>query len=128
MHISDEDFEKLIADAIDELPDHYTEEMSNVAITWESEPSPDQRQQLKLRCHETLFGLYEGIPLTARGAGYNLVLPDKITLFKNPLLAHALSPEHLKQEVKHTLWHELAHHFGLEHARIHELEDRKRQH
>lgn len=124
MHITDVEFEKMIAEAMDELPEHYAREMDNVAITWEDEPTAEQREKLKLRCHETLFGLYEGIPLTARGSGYTLVLPDKITLFKLPLLAHARSPEALKKEVKHTLWHEIAHHFGLEHVRIHEIEDR----
>lgn len=126
MHISDEEFEKLIAESMDELPAHYAENMQNVVITYEDEPTPEQRQKLKLRCRETLFGLYEGIPLPARGAGYNLVLPDKITIFKNPMLQAAHSPEHLKAEVKHTLWHELAHHFGLDHERIHGLEDKRK--
>jgi len=127
MQITDEEFERLIGEVMDELPPHYAENMNNVAITWSDEPSSEQREKLRLRGHETLFGLYEGIPLTKRGAGYTLVLPDKITLFKTPLLMHAYSPEQLKAQVKHTLWHELAHHFGLEHSHIHEAEKRRRE-
>ncbi|HSE60917.1 MAG TPA: metallopeptidase family protein [Candidatus Saccharimonadales bacterium] len=122
MDISDEQFERLIGEALDELPEKYVSNMQNVAITYEDEPSPRQREELKLHCHETLFGLYEGIPLTKRGAGYNLVLPDKITIFKLPILRAVTTEAELKKQIKHTLWHEIAHHFGLDHARIHQLE------
>ena len=126
MQISDEDFGALVGQALDELPAKYTDHMDNVAIVYEDDPNPQQREQLKLRCDETLFGLYQGIPLPSRGAGYNLVLPDKITIFKGPLLSASHDEAHLKANIKHTLWHEIAHHFGLGHDRIHELE-RKRQ-
>lgn len=124
MDITDDQFAAIVANALDELPAKYTDHMDNVAIVYEDYPTPAQRQQLKLRCNETLFGLYQGIPLTQRGAGYNLVLPDKITIFKIPLLMASSDPAHLKAKVKHTLWHEIAHHFGLNHDRIHELENR----
>ncbi|MGH7196240.1 MAG: metallopeptidase family protein [Candidatus Saccharimonadales bacterium] len=122
--MSDEDFEKIVSEALDELPQKYVGNMNNVAIVYEDEPSADQRVQLKLRCNESLYGLYQGIPLTARGAGYNLVLPDKITIFKNTLVADSRDRADLKAKVKHTLWHEIAHHFGLGHDRIHMLEDK----
>lgn len=124
--ITDQAFEQLIAEAMDALPERYLRNLSNVIVTYADEPTPEQRQKLRLRHDETLFGLYEGIPLTERGAGYNLVLPDKITIFKNPLLQACANMEQLKHEVKHTLWHEVAHYFGLDHGRIYELEDRKR--
>lgn len=108
---------------MDELPEKYMSRLDNVAIIYEDEPTLDQRQKLKLRCNETLFGLYEGIPLPQRGAGYSLVLPDKITLFKHPLVAATQGMDGLKAQIKHTLWHEIAHHFGLNHDRIHHLED-----
>ncbi len=122
LQISDKDFEIMIGQAMDELPEHYAKEMNNVVITYEDEPNEQQRQKLKLRCNESLFGLYEGIPQPLRGAGYNLVLPDKITLFKLPMLQHVHDMDGLRAQIKHTLWHELAHHFGLDHNRIHELE------
>lgn len=125
--MTDQQFEQLIAQALDRLPAKYTQNMNNVAIVYEDQPSLAQQRQLALRCDQTLFGLYEGIPLTARGAGYNLVLPDKITLFKLPLLAASDNETELKINIKHTLWHEIAHHFGLNHDRIHELERRHKQ-
>lgn len=120
--VTDEQFNDLIAQSLDELPDEYTSRLNNVLITYEDVPSPAQRQKLKLRSHETLYGLYEGIPLTARGASYNMVVPDKITIFKMPMLQVSPDMEALKAQVKHTLWHEVAHYFGLGHDRIHEIE------
>ncbi|HSX46619.1 MAG TPA: metallopeptidase family protein [Patescibacteria group bacterium] len=122
VQISDNDFEELINRALDELPAKYIEGLKNVAITYEDEPTPIQREKLKLNCHETLFGLYEGIPLTKRGAGYNLVLPDKITIFKGPMTSLSPDASNLFARVKHTLWHEIAHYYGLDHDRIHSIE------
>ena len=126
MHeISDQDYEKLINESMDELPQKYITGLNNVAVTYEDEPTPEQRERLKLNCHQTLYGLYEGIPLTKRGNGYSFVLPDKITLFKKPMLSTSANIEDLKRQVKHTLWHEIAHYYGLDHDRIHELEKRR---
>lgn len=123
MDIPDEQFADIIAQAMDELPEKYTRALNNVAVVYEDDPTPEQRAQMKLRANQTLFGLYQGIPQTARGAGYNLVLPDKITIFKRPLMFASRDINELKANVKHTLWHEIAHHFGLDHDRIHTLED-----
>ncbi len=124
VEVSDDAFQALIAEAMDAIPEAYAKRMDNVGIVWEDEPTPEQRLKLKLRCDQTLFGLYEGIPLTKRGANYNLVLPDKITIFKGPITRQSRDLSHLRVEVGHTLWHEVAHHFGLDHDRIHAL-DRK---
>lgn len=124
MDITDEDFEKIVTRALDQLPTKYTHNMNNVAIVYADEPTAEQRIELKLHCNESLYGLYQGIPLTKRGMGYNLVLPDKITVFKNPLIASSSDLADLEAKTKHTLWHEIAHHFGLGHARIHQLEDK----
>ena len=125
IEVTDDQFDAILSKALDELPDQYTDNLKNVAIVMEDDPSEEQRVKLRLRCHETLYGLYEGIPLTQRGAGYNLVLPDKITIFKNPILASSHDIEHFEKQVKHTLWHEIAHHYGLQHDRIHEIERTK---
>lgn len=125
LSIQDEDFEKLIGQAMDELPEQYIRNLNNVVVTYEDEPTPEQREKLKLRCNQSLFGLYEGIPRTQRGAGYNLVLPDKITIFKNPMLHFVADMSELRRQVKHTLWHEIAHHYGLDHDRIHALENKQ---
>jgi predicted Zn-dependent protease with MMP-like domain len=122
LSISDEEFDKIISLAMDELPEEYIQKLNNIVVTYEDEPTPEQREKLRLRCDQTLFGLYEGIPLTKRGAGYNFVLPDKITIFKNPILGFSHDLASFKAQVKHTLWHEIAHFFGLDHERIHAIE------
>jgi predicted Zn-dependent protease with MMP-like domain len=120
--MKDDDFAKMIGEAMDELPPEYIEKLNNVAVTYEDTPSAEQRQKLRLRCDQTLFGLYEGIPLTKRGASYSLVLPDKITIFKLPILHASHDESQVYAQVKHTLWHEIAHFYGLDHDRIHEIE------
>jgi len=128
MQIDNKQFELIAAQALDELPKKYTDNMDNVAIVYADDPTPIQRQELKLHCNQSLYGLYQGIPLTKRGIGYNLVLPDKITIFKKPLIESSQDLAALKANVKHTLWHEIAHHFGLGHDRIHELEQKRLNH
>lgn len=128
MHVpTDEEFSTLIGKALDELPEKYVSRLQNVLITYADEPDTNQRKKLKLRSNQSLFGLYEGIPLTQRGNGFSGQLPDKITLFKLPLFFYAAGDESkFKAQIKHTLWHEVAHYFGLDHDRIHELESNNR--
>ena len=116
MHsITDEEFDALITRAMDELPQEYITGLQNVAILYADEPDEHQKQISHLDERNMLLGLYEGIPLTQRGGNYSGVLPDKITLFKNSLLAISGTPEGFFQEVKRTLWHEMAHYYGLSH-------------
>lgn len=124
LNVSDELFEQYISDAMDELPEEYIRNLKNVAITFADEPTQQQREKQKLSQYQTLFGLYEGIPLTKRGAGYNLVLPDRITIFKIPIANASNDITELKSHIKRTLWHEIAHHYGLDHKRIDELEQK----
>ena len=124
MEVTDQEFEAMIARAMDELPSKYIKNLDNVAITYAEEPTTEQLHKQGVRDGGLLLGLYEGIPQTARGAGYNMVLPDKITLFKQPILQVSSTQEELFERVKRTLWHEIAHHYGLGHDRIHELENR----
>lgn len=118
MDISDQEFEGLITRAMNELPQDYIRGLDNVAIVYADEPSPEQAQKMRLDNNHLLLGLYEGIPKTQRGSGYNLVLPDKITLFKHPIMAVSHSPDGLFEQIKRTLWHEIAHHYGLNHKDI----------
>jgi predicted Zn-dependent protease with MMP-like domain len=124
IEIDSKAFEKIVGEAIDSIPKKYADRIKNLAFVVEDIPSPEQRTRLELHEGQTLYGLYEGIPLTRRGAGYNLVLPDKITIFQKPIEASSQTLEQLKQQVFHTVWHEVAHYFGLDHSRIHELESR----
>lgn len=115
----------MIVEAMDALAERYAKDMNNVAVTWADEPTTEQLRGNHLHYGQTLLGLYEGIPLPVRGAGYNLVLPDKITLFKLPIEASAATIDELRSQVRETLWHEIAHHFGLDHERIDELTKKK---
>jgi len=119
--ISDDEFQMMIDEALTTLPKEHIDNLKNVAILYEHDPTPEQRQKLALRHDQTLFGLYEGIPLSQR-QGTNKLLPDKITLFINPICWSVNSLLELKAQIRHTLWHEIAHYYGLDHAQIHNLE------
>lgn len=121
VRVSDEEFQTLINQALTELPGEHVKRIKNVAILYEGQPTLAQREQLRLRHDQTLLGLYEGTPLSQR-QGMTRLLPDRITLFKDPLQNQANTPSELKEQIKHTLWHEIAHYYGLDHDRIHELE------
>ena len=115
--ISDEGFQALIDKALEELPGEHVRNIKNVAILYEEEPTPEQRAKNNLRPDQTLLGLYEGLPLSER-QGSTRIYPDKITLFKGPLSRRVDSLPALKEEIKHTLWHEIAHYYGLNHDDI----------
>ncbi len=120
--MTDAEFDVLITRAMDELPEKYIKGLDNVAIVMADDPTTDQLAKMKVDRHSLLLGLYEGIPLTKRGANYNFVLPDKITLFKNSILAISDNEEGLFEQIKRTLWHEIAHYYGLGHDRIDEIQ------
>jgi predicted Zn-dependent protease with MMP-like domain len=119
--VSDEEFDTLTSEALAELPKTHMDAVKNVAIVYADDPTPQQREELRLRNDQTLFGLYQGVPL-ARRQGVTSYPPDKITIFKNPLCASVDDIPGLKEQIRHTLWHEIAHYFGLDHQQIHELE------
>jgi predicted Zn-dependent protease with MMP-like domain len=125
VNISDNDFEQLINEGIEALPPLYQQHLENVAFLIEDEPTQEQRMQLNLYPNETLFGLYEGVPLPARN-GMAKLLPDKITIFKHPALYVSRSKDELEEHIRHTIWHEVAHYYGLDHKRIHELENKRK--
>ncbi len=124
VELTDQQFDALITRAMDELPQEYIKGLKNVVIVMADEPTEEQRQKMKLGTHSLLLGLYEGVPLTQRGSGWSGMLPDKITLFKNQILAVTHDEESLFEQIKRTLWHEIAHYYGLDHDRIDELESR----
>jgi predicted Zn-dependent protease with MMP-like domain len=119
--VSDERFQELINQALDSLPGEHAANIKNVAILYEDVPTPLQREELRLRGDQTLLGLYEGVPLSKR-QGMTRLLPDKITLFKRPLEMQVGTETELREAIRHTLWHEIAHYYGLDHPKISELE------
>lgn len=125
MDSTDNAFEQLIKQAMDELPQDLIANMDNVAVVYAEAPTAEQLTKQGVRHGQLLLGLYEGIPLTARlSSSYSGVLPDKITLFKQPLIMVSTSGGDLFEHIKRTLWHEIAHHYGLNHS---EIEKRQRQ-
>ena len=122
-NINDEDFDKILDGAIANVPMPYRDRLENIAFLIEDEPSDEQRVRLNLGVGQTLLGLYEGVPLPVRG-GRDKILPDKITIFKKPLLQASNNTQELKENVGRTVWHEVAHYFGLNHEQIHALENK----
>lgn len=123
--MNDKEFDELITRAMNELPQKYIKGLQNVAIVMADDPTEEQKTKMHVDGQHLLLGLYEGIPLTQRGNNYNLVLPDKITLFKNSILKVTHNNEQLYEQIKRTLWHEIAHYYGLNHSRINFLQNRE---
>jgi predicted Zn-dependent protease with MMP-like domain len=119
--VTDEHFQELIDQAFDSLPKTHRDNVKNVAILFEDEPTQEQRVELQLQHDQTLLGLYQGVPLSKR-QGMQPMLPDRIWLFKGPLLRQGGSLSELRQRIRHTLWHEIAHYYGLNHDQIRDLE------
>ena len=120
-----ERFEKLVEEGIKDIPQKFLDKLDNVGIVVEENPTSEQLKKLKIRKNYFLFGLYEGIPKTKRW-GYSDVLPDKITIFKNHIEQSAQSEEEIKKLVKETVWHEIAHHFGMDEEMVRKAEKRRK--
>jgi len=106
------DFERAVQDVIDSLPEQFRDAISNVEIVVEDEPPPGRR----------LLGLYQGIPLTRRTHWYSFTLPDKISIYRGPIVRMCGDDrERLNDEVRHVVLHELAHHFGISDERLLEI-------
>ncbi|HEV2413144.1 MAG TPA: metallopeptidase family protein [Candidatus Saccharimonadales bacterium] len=127
VRVSEERFRKMVTEAVDSLPERFGEHIQNVIFVVEREPSDVQREKLRLRGDSLLFGLYEGVPLTRRGSGQTFLLPDKITIFMDALLFVSATVADLQDKIKHTVWHEVAHYFGLSHAQIDALDRRRKE-
>ncbi len=107
-----ERFEELVGDALDAVPAELAALMDNVVVLVEDEPPADDPE---------LLGYYDGTPLTERGASYGGVMPDRILIFRNPTLRMCRDEDEVVAEVRITVVHEIAHHFGIDDERLHEL-------
>ena len=123
--MTNEEFEKLVGEGIDSIDEKFLAKLNNVEIVIEDNPNQEQMQKLKLK-GGFLFGLYEGIPQINRQQ-YANVLPDKITIFKNPIEQYYSTPEAIKKAVKDTVWHEIAHHFGMDEHQVRHAEQERRK-
>lgn len=120
MRLSEDDFEHLVVDALDSLPQNLLELLDNVDIVIEPWPTRQHMRSANIR-RGTLFGLYQGVPLTRRNSAYSIVAPDKITIFQRPIERACSTEEEIANQVRKTVIHELAHHFGIGEERIRKL-------
>lgn len=121
MKLSRRKFAALVTRALDAIPDEIAAHMSNVDVVIESWPTEEQYTRLGLAPDEWLFGLYEGTPLLERGITADPLMPDKISIFKGPLEEACETEEQMAEEIRRTIVHEIAHHFGIDEDRLREL-------
>ena len=114
------EFEKLVGEAVEELPQQFRQKLENVVITVEDYPSAELLQQMEVPLDDTLLGLYEGTPLTERGFDAPLY-PDRIWIFQKAIEDECETEEEIKEEIKTTIVHEVAHFFGLDDEYLEEL-------
>ena len=111
--VSRQEFRQLVALAVASLPSRVMKHLSNVDIVVKARPTSDELAMAGTDPGETLFGLYAGIPLTKRSSSYGMVLPDKITLYQQPIEEGCRTREEVQAQIRKTLLHEIGHHFGL---------------
>ena len=120
-----ERFEELVAEAVGDLPEEFLDKLENVDVVVED--SPARTQLIRVGRGMTLLGLYEGVPHTERTRGYNMILPDRITIFQKPIEAICRSEKEVVLEVRRVVQHEIAHHFGLDDDLLKDIESDKRR-
>jgi predicted Zn-dependent protease with MMP-like domain len=118
---SPEEFEQLVTQALEDLPEFFKQQLQNVDVVVVDWPSEVELRSVGLQPGQLLFGLYHGIPLTKRSSHYGMVLPDKITIYRLSIEQVCRTREEVVQRVQHTVKHELAHHFGISDDRLREL-------
>jgi predicted Zn-dependent protease with MMP-like domain len=114
MRIPPEEFEALVEHALEGLPAEFAELLENVAVMVEDEPDPEDLQALGMEPDEELFGLYQGVPLADRDSFYQAVMPDRVFIYRGPILRYCRDRRQVIREIRDTVVHELGHHFGME--------------
>jgi predicted Zn-dependent protease with MMP-like domain len=117
-------FQQLVTEAIDSLPKRFRDAMVNMAIVVEDEPTLDQLRQVEVEPPDTIYGLYEGIPLPERQWAHGNVLPDKISIFRLPILEDSVDEDDIVVGIGETLIHEVGHYFGLSEEEIMDIEEK----
>jgi len=114
VRIPPEEFESLVEKALDGLPEEFADLLENVAVMVEEEPDPEDLEALGMETDEELFGLYQGIPLDERNTFYQGAMPDRVFIYRGPILRFCESRRQVIREIRDTVVHELGHHFGLD--------------
>jgi predicted Zn-dependent protease with MMP-like domain len=118
------EFEQLLAEAVTLIPKRFRREMKNLAVVIEDEPSPELLAEMEIEPPDTLYGLYQGTPLTERGWAFGNQLPDRITLYQGPIEEDCDDEDDVRLVIGETLIHEVGHYFGLSEEEIQEIEER----
>ena len=118
------EFDRAVTAALTSIPPRFRQAMSNIAIFVENEPPPELLEEMEIDPPDTLFGLYQGVPLTERRWDYGNALPDRILLFQGPHEREAQDEDDLVASVAETLIHEIGHYFGMSEEEIEEIEER----
>ncbi len=119
--ITFEQFQQYVAEAVETLPEEIQKMMENVAVTVAVYPTNEQKRAVGLRPGQSLYGLYQGVPLTQRTSYYGMVPPDRITIFMYPMVYHHPTPDAIRRQVQKTVLHEIGHHFGMSEERLRAL-------
>ena len=119
--MDEDEFQVLVEQAWDALPEDYRSHVDNVEVVVEAWPDDRTLHLAHVRHSRQLLGFYHGVPLTERTLGYNMVPPDRINIYREPILLICHSDEEVRATVQHVLRHEIAHHFGISDARLHEI-------
>lgn len=122
MPLSRSEFEELVARALRSLPRRFRERLQNVAVVVEDWPDAETLDEMEIEPPETLYGLYRGVSLDRRGSGYGGVLPDTITIFQGPIEEDCEDQGEMEALVRDVVIHEVGHYFGLDDARLEELD------
>ena len=119
-----ERFQKLVAEALDEIPRRFRAEMKNVVVVVEDDPPPHILQEMEIEPPDTLFGLYHGTPLTERSWSYGNTLPDRISIYQRPIEEACEDDDEIRDCVAETVIHEFGHYFGMSEEQIEEIEEK----
>lgn len=122
-----EEFAALVRQAIEELPEEFRRRLENIEVVVEDWPPAGLARSLGHPPHQLILGFYRGVPLPARGSGYQLVLPDRITIYQQAIEAISRSRAEVRRKVQEVVWHEIAHFFGLGDQKLEELSRREKQ-
>lgn len=122
--INKEDFENMVINAISELPEYFREKMQNVTIHIEEFPDKGTLKSLGYKSPYSLLGLYQGVPVTRRGIHYRNVMPDRITIYRRPILNRNKNSQDVKDDIKRVVLHEIGHYFGLSERELYLIENK----
>jgi predicted Zn-dependent protease with MMP-like domain len=121
MRLSREEFDELVKEALNDVPDEFLGKLENVYVTVEDNPSPEDYRQARVPRRTVIFGLYQGVPAGQRSPFAPFAMPDRITIFQRSIESVSRTREDIIRQIRRTVLHEIAHHFGISDKRLREM-------